>query len=113
MEEITYRQQLENQLQDARKRLADAIAANNFKADVNGQVALDIIDLQISTLVDGMTSVTPLDRDSYLQSHGQIAALRQFRATLNDKATADKQINAEVELLNEQIAQFESDQPAA
>lgn len=78
-----YRQELEEQLVSARERIRQGREAKNLKD--NSKVLYEIIDLEISLLVNEMAGGTPLDRDTYLDVHGQLKGIRRIRDLLESK----------------------------
>ena len=71
-------------LERNRKKIKDSRSIRVFKEGV--PVIFDVIDGEISLIVNQMTAKEPLDRDIYLERHGRIRALTDLRRLLDVKA---------------------------
>jgi len=101
---------LEKELKAKRKRLADAIASDAFLNEGGGQIALDVLDTQVTQLLAKITSTKgPVSYEDYLNAHGGITALQGFRSEMAGNSKEAGSLNKEVEIINEQVQSFTED----
>lgn len=103
-----YIQEAEDKLQAARKRLNQGKQVKALKA--SAPVLYEIIDGEISLLVNKITAEKPLDYDSYLDAHGQVRGIMRIRNLLNSKEAEEVSAAEEVRAIEENLKQFKNDQ---
>lgn len=107
-QEKPYIQQLEEKLEATRKRAKTGAQFKNLKA---GAPALfEVIDGEISLLVNKMTQEKPLDYDAYLSAHGQVVGIRRIRDLVNSKEAEESQAVAEAKAIQDNIKLVKNDQ---
>lgn len=100
--EQTYEQQLQADLDAARLRVEQAIAAGNFLSTPEGKLVQDWVNLRVSLLIEKMTGKVPADDRDYLAYHGAVKELKEFNVMLQSKASQLESAQEEVNVLNEQ-----------
>lgn len=92
-----YEKQLQQQVEDASRRVEQGIAAGKFQSSPEGKLIQDWINERVSQLVTKMTSGKPMDRDEYLAAHGAVKELQSFNGMLHTKksnlASAQEELN--------------------
>lgn len=102
-----YVQELEEKLQASRKRLKQGREIKNLKD--SAPTLFEIIDGEISLVVNKMTQPTPLSYDDYLSAHGQVVGIRKIRDLINSKEAEAVAAQQEVTAIEEQLEQFSND----
>lgn len=102
-----YIEDLEAKLQSSRTRLK---AGNEMRALKDSAPTLfEIIDTEITLVVNKMTQATPLSYDEYLTTHGQVVGIRRIRDLINSKEAEAAQAQQEVQAIEGQLKQFSDD----
>lgn len=105
-----YIQELEANLNAARKRATTGTQVKVLKS--NAPALFDVIDGEVTLLVNKMTAADPLDRDTYLDIHGQLRGIMRIRDLLNAKeAEADAAI-AQTQDVESQLKQMKAERKA-
>lgn len=103
-----YIQEMSDKLEAARKRVKQGNEVKALKQ--SAPTLFEIIDGEISLVVNKMTQEKPLDYDAYLSAHGQVVGVRRIRDLLNSKEAEAPQAQAEAKGLEENIKQIKDDQ---
>ena len=103
-----YVQELEAKLKASRNRLKQGREMKALKD--SAPTLFEIIDGELSLVVNKMTQVTPLSHDEYLSAHGQVLGIRRIRDLINSKEAEEVVANQEVQAIEEQLEQFSNDQ---
>lgn len=108
MAEQDYMTQLNEKLQAARKRVRQG---NEVKALKDSAPTLfEIMDTEISLIVNSMTQEKPLSYDEYLSAHGKVRGVISIRNLLDSKEVEAPQAQAEVKGIQENMKQIKDDQ---
>lgn len=99
---MTYEEELQQQLTEARKRVEQGVAATSFMKSTEGTLIQDWINEKVSYELEQMTGKTPLSDRDYLESHGAVRVLKDFNLMLQSKQRTGQAAQAEVKALNEQ-----------
>lgn len=99
---MDYITQLQADLDAARQRAADGVAARGFLGTPEGQLIQEWINLRVSYLMEKLTGKDPLSDRDYLAIHGGIRELKDFNVMLQSKAAAGLAAEEEVKVLSEQ-----------
>jgi hypothetical protein len=102
-----YTQELANKLEAARIRVRQGTEVKQLKA--SAPTLFEIIDTEISLLVNKMTSNVPMPRDEYLSAHGQVVGIRRIRSLLDSKEAEEVAASQEVQAIEGQLNQFNND----
>lgn len=100
-----YIRDLEATLAVEKKKVRDAVAARQFSSDTTGKVLLDIVDKEISLLLNKMAKKNPLSDREYLSAHGGIMALKEIRLTLKGKENDYERAKQQSEAAETQLKQ--------
>lgn len=103
-----YKQELSAKLEAARKRVKLGREVKQLKSSAPS--LFEIMDTEISLAVNAMTAEKPLERDEYLQKHGEVRGIMKIRNLLNFKEAEEVQAAQEAEAIAEQVKQFDNDQ---
>lgn len=103
--------QINNRLENARKRVEQGVAAGNFLKTPEGNLVQEWINERISYLLEKMTSSTAMSDREYLAAHGAVRELKEFNVMLNAKARNTVSAQEEMKVLNEQRAAVEGQDP--
>lgn len=95
-----YRKELEDNVRDARKRLADITAKESLVKKPEGKILIDYITDRISQLMNTMTNKDPLTDRQYLSVHGGVRELQLLMTMLHTRVE-------DIDSLNEEIATYE------
>lgn len=102
-----YTDQLEAKLQASRNRLKQG---NEMKAlKDNAATLFEIIDGEISLVVNRMTTPTPMTYEQYLSAHGQVVGIRRIRDLINSKEAEAVSAQQEVKAIEQQLNQFKDE----
>lgn len=97
-----YEKKLLADLNDARERVRQGVAAANFMKTDEGRLIQEWINEQISYSMERMTGKNPLDDRGYLEEHGAVRVLKDFNVMLNTKEQIGVAAQEEVKVLDEQ-----------
>jgi hypothetical protein len=103
-----YIQEMQEKLEAARKRVKQGNQVKALKE--SAPTLFEIIDGEISLVVNRMTQPTPLPYDEYLSTHGQVVGIRKIRDLLNSKEAEAPAAAQEVSGLQDNIKQIKDDQ---
>lgn len=103
-----YIQELSSKLEASRTRLKQGREIKMLKD--SAPTLFEIIDGEISLVVNKMTQSAPLSYDEYLSAHGQIVGIRRIRDLINSKEADANQAQQEVQAIEEQLNQFNNEQ---
>lgn len=103
-----YMVQMNQKLESARKRLKQGKEAKILK---DGAPSLfEIIDGEISLVVNRMTQEKALSYDEYLDAHGQVRGILRIRNLIDSREAEAVQAKQEVEALETNVQQIRNDQ---
>ena len=102
-----YTDQLEAKLQASRNRLKQGNEIKSLKS--NAATLFEIIDGEISLVVNKMTTPTPMSYEEYLSAHGQVVGIRKIRDLINSKEAEAVSAQQEVKAIEEQLKQFKDE----
>lgn len=102
-----YIQQMNEKLNAARKRVRQGREVRILKD--SAPTLFEIIDGEISLLVNKMTQTIPLDSAAYLSAHGQVVGIRRIRDLLDSKEAEAPAAIQEVQGIEENIQQIKDD----
>lgn len=102
-----YTDSLEQKLVSARKRVRQGAEIKQLKA--SAPTLFEIIDGEISLVVNKMTSSTPLSYDEYLSAHGEVKGIRRIRSLMDSREAEEVAASQEVEAIQGQLNQFKDD----
>jgi hypothetical protein len=105
-----YTDTLERKLASARKRVRQGAEVKQLKA--NAPSLFEIIDGEISLIVNKAFGGTPLTHEEYLDYHGQHKGIMRIRALIDSKEAEEVAASQEVEAIEGQLNQFKNDQAA-
>lgn len=108
IEQEDYLTQMHNKLESARTRLKQGTEVKALKASAPS--LFEIIDGEISLVVNRLTQEAALTHDEYLSAHGQIRGILKIRNLLDSKEAEAVQAKQEVVALEENIEQIQNDQ---
>lgn len=102
-----YEQELSAKLEAARKRLRQG---REIKALRNSAPTFyEIIDGEVSLLINKMTAEKPLDYDGYLDAHGQVRGILRIRNLLDSKEAEEVAASQEVKAIEDNLKQIKDD----
>lgn len=105
MAEASYRDQLNEKLAAARKRVNQGRQAKALKA---GAPALfEIIDGEVSLLLNKAFDVKPLPYDQYLSAHGEMRGMKRIRDLLTAKEVEEEAASQEVEAIRNNLEELD------
>ena len=102
MQPLSYEDQLQQDLDNARKRVEQGVAATSFMKSQEGELIQGWINERVSYLLESMTGKTPLSDRDYLAAHGAVRELKDFNTMLQSKQRTGEAAKGEVNALNEQ-----------
>lgn len=102
-----YVQELEAKLQASRERVKQGREMKALKA--GAPTLFEVIDGEISLLVNKMTQAKPLERDDYLSAHGQIVGIRRIRDLINSKEAEEVVASQQVNAITDNLIQLKND----
>ena len=70
----------------------------------------EIIDGEISLIINKMNQEKPLDYEAYLSAHGEAKGIRRIRDLVNSKEAEEIQASQEVTALTDNLKQIKDDQ---
>lgn len=108
MAQDDYMLQMHNKLESARKRLNQGQEVKALKA--SAPTLFEIIDGEISIVVNSLTQDKPLPYDEYLSAHGQVRGILKIRNLLDSKEAEAVQAKQEVTAIEENIENIRNDQ---
>jgi len=108
MAQDDYMLQMHNKLEAARTRLKQGQEVKALKD--SAPTLFEIIDGEISLVVNTLTQEKPLAYDDYLSAHGQVRGILRIRNLLDSKEAEAVQAKQEVVALEENIEQITNDQ---
>lgn len=103
-----YTQELSAKLEASRLRLKQGREVKILKE--NAPTLFEIIDGEISLIVNKMTTPTPMSHEEYLSAHGQVVGIRRIRDLINSKEAEAVVAEQEVEAIENQLNQFKDEQ---
>lgn len=104
MDDSSYLKQIEADVQAARVRVEQGVAASSFSKSPEGQLIQSWINERVSYLLESMTAKTPMSDRDYLAAHGAIRELKDFNLMLQSKQRTGEAAQEELKALNEQSA---------
>lgn len=102
-----YERQANEKLAAARKRLRQGREAKALKA--SAPTLYEIIDGEISLLLNRAFSDKPLDYDSYLSTHGEMKGIKRIRNLLDSKEAEEVSAAEEVKAIESNLQQIKDD----
>jgi hypothetical protein len=102
-----YMLQMHNKLEAARDRLKQGTEVKALKA--SAPTLFEIIDGEISLVVNSMTQEKALSYDDYLSKHGQVRGILKIRNLLDSKEAEAFAAKQEVTALEQNIKQIQDD----
>ena len=103
-----YVAELEAKLKASRQRVKQG---REMKALKTGAPTLfEIIDGEISLIINRMNQDKPLDYDAYLSAHGEAKGIRRIRDLINSKEAEEIQASQEVTVITDNLTQIKNDQ---
>lgn len=105
-----YEQQMRAKLKASRERVKQGREMKALKA--GAPTLFEIMDGEISLIVNKMTAPEPMPRDEYLSAHGQVVGIRKVRDLIDFKESEESVSVQEVEAITGQLEQFENDKKA-
>lgn len=107
-ENAKYRQDMADMLLAAQRRVARARMARQFKGD--GTIFVDIARDRLAEInKEGFHEAEPMSRERYLDAHGEVRGIKYMCDMVDSYAKEEESATNEVNLLNEQLAQFDKD----
>ena len=103
-----YLDQLEATLQSARKRVRQGRDAKALKA--GAPLLFEVIDGEISLVVNKAFADKPLDYDAYLSAHGEVKGIKRIRDLLTSKENDEPGAVEEVKAIEANQKQIKDDQ---
>lgn len=107
-EQPDYMTQLNEKLQAARARVKQGNEVKALKE--SAPTLFEIMDTEISLIVNTMTQEKPLSHDDYLSAHGKVRGVMSIRNLLNSKEAEAPAAQQEVKGIEENIKQIKNDQ---
>lgn len=108
MAQDDYMAQMGKKLESARKRLKQGNEVKQLKASAPS--LFEIIDGEISLVVNKMTQGEPLEYEEYLSAHGQVRGILKIRNLLDQKEAEAVQAKQEVVAIEKNIENIRNDQ---
>lgn len=102
-----YEQQLNEKLAAARKRVKQGHEIKALKA--SAPTLFEIIDGEISLILNRTFSDTPLNYDAYLSAHGEMKGIKRIRNLLDSKEAEAVAANQEVTAIQATLKQMKDD----
>lgn len=103
-----YMTELNAKLQSARKRVKQG---NEIKAlKESAPTLFEIMDTEVSLMVNSMTQEKPLSYDEYLSVHGKVRGILNIRNLIDSKDVEAPAAQAEVKGIEDNIKQIKNDQ---
>lgn len=102
-----YIQELEQKLEAARKRVRQGTQAQQLKS--GAPLLFEIMDTEISLLVNKLTTEKPVPYDEYLDIHGKIRGVMSIRNLLDSKEVEAPQAHAEAKAIQDNLQQLKND----
>jgi hypothetical protein len=104
---MDYEKQLSDKLAAAQKRLKQGREIKALKA---GAPSLyEIIDGEISLILNRAFGEKPLDYDGYLSAHGEMKGIKRIRNLLDSKEAEEVVASQEVDAIKENLKQIQDD----
>lgn len=105
----TYIEQLEDTLAQKRKDIADARHIKVLKSAA--PLLFEIMDTEVSLLLNKMTQDEPLTHEQYLSAHGQVVGVRRIRNLLTKKESGEENALVEAKVIEDQLGELKKDAP--
>lgn len=107
MEQKSYEQQLAEKLSAARKRVTQGREVKAMKQ--SAPAFFEIIDGEVSLLMNRVFGDKALAYDDYLTAHGEMKGMKKIRDILNSKEAEEASSTQEVKAIQENIKQLQDD----
>jgi hypothetical protein len=104
---MDYEQQLSQKLQSARTRVKQGREFKALKASAPS--LFEIIDTEVSLILNRAFGEKPLDYDAYLSAHGEMKGIKRIRNLIDSKEAEEVQAAQEVQAIEGQLKQFQDD----
>ena len=102
-----YEHDLNAKLQAARKRLNQGKEIKALKA--SAPTLYEIIDGEISLVVNRTFGENPLSYDDYLSAHGELKGIKRIRNLLDSKEAEESVASQEVQAIEDNLKQIKDD----
>lgn len=102
-----YVSELEEKLKSTQKRLKASNQIKHVKSAA--PLFFEIIDGEISLVLNRMTADKPLDYDAYLSAHGEIKGMKRIRDLVNSKEADGAVAQQEAEGIQQNLKQIKDD----
>lgn len=96
-----YRQELSAKLEAAKKRVRQGRQVKGLK--IVAPEFFEIIDIEISLVLNKAFDEKPLPYDEYLSAHGEMRGMKRIRDILNARETQEPSAAAEVDAIRENL----------
>lgn len=101
MADSEYIEQMEKVLKS--RRAAVKVGREMKALRESAPTLFEIIDGEISLVVNKMTQTKALSYDDYIELHGQVVGIRRIRELINSKEVEEEQAAQEVKAIEENI----------
>ena len=103
----TYEQDLSKKLEAARKRLGEGRQIKALKA--SAPALFEIIDGEISLVLNKTFGEKPLPYDEYVSAHGEMKGMKRIRDLMNSKEVGEELASQEVSAIQDNLKQIQDD----